>query len=180
VLSTLGKRVYNPKDHRLKLWVFGYDMDNMKACCWYEAKMPIFSKIEGLSEFAGQLIDAAEEVVKYLRIAIKNAWFNLNATSRGNFDFINLDFWGKTEGNFYKKLEKFSVEIDIDLKEEWLEELQSIANQMFHRHTQSRGADDRRRAKASVQFAKCLHGPKLRGILGLAVIPPSALKFQLF
>jgi CRISPR system Cascade subunit CasA len=38
---------------QFRLWAFGYDMDNMKARCWYEAQMPLYEIEESLRQEFG-------------------------------------------------------------------------------------------------------------------------------
>ncbi len=40
-----------------RLWAFGYDMDNMKARCWYDATMPILMVPEGLEDIFKVLVE---------------------------------------------------------------------------------------------------------------------------
>lgn len=59
---------------------FGYDMDNMKARCWYESEIPFFNipsnKIEKFEEQVSQILNTSTEIKKNLRQAVRNAWFD--------------------------------------------------------------------------------------------------------
>jgi len=63
-----------------RLWLFGYDMDNMKARCWYETTIPVFpiphDSRESLQGFISKMIDAATEVALDVRSTLKQAWFS--------------------------------------------------------------------------------------------------------
>ncbi|MDR1368450.1 MAG: type I-E CRISPR-associated protein Cse1/CasA, partial [Candidatus Accumulibacter sp.] len=71
----------SPPDSRL--WAFGFDMDNMKARCWYEATLPLYG-LSGCDEDACRRLQAqveywlagADLAVFFLRTAVKNAWFD--------------------------------------------------------------------------------------------------------
>jgi len=95
-------------DYQPRLWCFGYDMDKMKARCWYEATMPIFSIPEegrdDIQEHVIKMINAASEVLFNLRTSIKQAWFSRPKDAKGDLSFINSDFWNKTEDDFYRLL----------------------------------------------------------------------------
>lgn len=65
-------------DWQFRLWSFGYDMANAKACCWYETKFPLltvneqyFSKYEDL---IFRVIKTADEICCNLKIAIKRVF----------------------------------------------------------------------------------------------------------
>ncbi len=169
VMTTLRNRIGSHDSAELKLWIFGYDMDNMKARCWYEAKMPLYGELlKKASDVPKILIEGAEKVLGYTRIAIKNAWFSSNSSAKGSFDFISLEFWSKTESAFYEKLVDINKNKDeIDIKEQWLIELQTASKDLFSKHTASRVAENKRCAKASKQLNKNLNGPKIRQVLDL-------------
>src|SRR5690606_11450331 len=75
------------------LWCFGYDMDNMKARCWYEARFPVFylapQQRQNLIDWAGELINAARETVKILRGQVKAAWFRRPGDVKGDMSHID-------------------------------------------------------------------------------------------
>ena len=98
---------------QVSLWSFGYDMDNMKARCWYESRMPVFvlenPKLgELLSDFAEKMINASQEVASMLVQNIKKCWFKRPGDVRGDTGFINRGFWAETEQEFFSKLEQCS------------------------------------------------------------------------
>lgn len=95
------------------LWCFGYDMDNMKARCWYDSHFPIFYLDEmqrnNLTNWAGELINAAKEVVKMLRSEVKSAWFRRPEDVKGDMSQIDTQFWQATEADFYRLLEQLAI-----------------------------------------------------------------------
>lgn len=104
-----------------RLWVFGYDMDNMKARGWHEAHMPLFHLDEPykklFSDAVQDILDATGMVAKNLRGALKQAWFSPKAKVRGDLSFIEASFWQNTEPIFYELLDKLHATIIADSDE---------------------------------------------------------------
>ncbi|WP_019864133.1 type I-E CRISPR-associated protein Cse1/CasA [Methylovulum miyakonense] len=102
------------RDHgSASLWCFGYDMDNMKARCWYESRFPVYYLNEmqrnNLMAWAGELVNAAKEVVKMLRGQVKAAWFRRPEDVKGDMSQIDAQFWQATEADFYRLLEQLAT-----------------------------------------------------------------------
>ncbi len=97
-----------------RLWAFGYDMDNMKARCWYEATLPIFpvdkARRGDIQAAVQTLLDAASEALGTLRIAVKQAWFSRPKDAKGDVSFLDQDFWQNTESAFYQQLQEITQE----------------------------------------------------------------------
>ncbi|MDD5036072.1 MAG: type I-E CRISPR-associated protein Cse1/CasA [Methylococcaceae bacterium] len=97
---------------RFRLWVFGYDMDNMKPRCWYEATLPLFqveeTQRESFEATIKHLIDAAGLFLGNLRSCLKDAWFSDGDPRRSGADtgFLDAAFWSDTETDFYGLLEQ--------------------------------------------------------------------------
>ncbi|MEI8571109.1 type I-E CRISPR-associated protein Cse1/CasA [Methylomonas sp. LW13] len=95
------------------LWCFGYDMDNMKARCWYEARFPVFylsvQQQHQLIGWAGELIDAARETVKILRSEVKIAWFRRPEDAKGDMSQIDTQFWQASEAEFFRLLDRLAT-----------------------------------------------------------------------
>ncbi|MCD6467809.1 MAG: type I-E CRISPR-associated protein Cse1/CasA, partial [Thermoplasmata archaeon] len=99
-----------------RLWAFGYDMDNMKARCWYESTMPLLPlgkeiREEYESDIAGMVM-VASEVVKNLRSCVKAAWFKRTKDKKGNMSFIDTSFWQNTEEGFYEALHNLKISLE--------------------------------------------------------------------
>lgn len=170
---------------QLRLWAFGYDMDNMKARCWYESTMPLFDLPDcdepartALGDDVSGWVDSADLAAKYLRDAVKAGWFSKDA--RGDFSFIDASFWSATEAPFYAHLQariqtaKAGLSPDrIDASERWLKTLQTAARKLFDGELVGAGAIERqnpaRITAAHEQLGKNLYGPKLRQLLGLPI-----------
>ena len=91
------------------LWCFGYDFDNMKARCWYEHHLPFLQIPKEKQPFIRQTLgDAARFAtlrLSKLRSALKEAWYGEGATVRGDFSFIDIDFWQQTQPLFLALVE---------------------------------------------------------------------------
>ena len=146
-------QVYNDRfdliddaDFEPRLWVFGYDMDNMKARCWYEAEMPLFNlgqeQREDLARQAQQMIEVANDALKNLKGALKRAWFKRPADIKGDLSFIDTNFWSSTEPGFYRGLHQIANHIDdidaIDAQlRQWRSLLKDAALELFDRYALS-------------------------------------------
>lgn len=95
---------------KTQLWVFGYDMDNMKARGWHEAHMPLYHLENPYRDIfvdtVRDLLSATGLVADNLRGSLKNAWFKPKAKVRGDLSFIANSFWHNTEHDFYTLLDR--------------------------------------------------------------------------
>lgn len=87
------------KDIKAGLWGFGADFDNMKIRCWYEHHFPILMT-ENLIPHLRKAMQTATRLLSLLRNALKDAWFADAKGARGDFSFIDIDFWNLTQGRF--------------------------------------------------------------------------------
>ncbi|MCC7100203.1 MAG: type I-E CRISPR-associated protein Cse1/CasA [Rubrivivax sp.] len=167
----------------LRLWAFGYDMDNMKARCWYEATLPLYGLADcsadarrAVQSEVGLWLAGAELAASYLRDAVKDAWFDAGA--RRDFGHVDATFWGSTEPAFYEQLRALieAARQDIEApplptREAWNRVLVQTATRLFDQTFVGTGPierqNPRRSAQAYDQLRKRLHGPKLRDALGL-------------
>lgn len=171
---------------QMKLWAFGFDLDNMKARCWYEASMPLYGldacaphDIKHLEYIVGQWLAAAKLALYALRSAVKSAWFGGDA--RGDFSSVDAAFWDQTEASFYAQLKKLvdaarTGEMPAEASVTnalWLKALTSVALRLFDDVFVGAGPIERqhpqRAANAHKLLRKTLSGPKLKAILGLPV-----------
>ena len=174
---------------QLRLWVFGYDMDNMKARCWYESTLPIYGLADcdrdarqGVQAEVGRWLAAAELAGQYLRGAVKDAWFSADA--RGEYGQVDASFWGATEAPFYRHLQALidhardgTEHPDLPVRQAWHATLIRSALRLFDQTFVGAGTierqNPRRTALAHRQLGRNLHGPKLRQALGLPVDEPA-------
>ena len=116
------------------VWAFGYDMDNMKARCWYEARLPLIeladeSKRSYLAEFAQRWVEASDEVRNLLFSALKKVWFNRPKDVKGDMSAIQLAFSNQTESAFYQGLRTFAEALQTDCD---FQGVQQKLNQEWH------------------------------------------------
>lgn len=95
-------KVFNARgltDVKAGIWGFGADFDNMKIRCWYEHHFPLLMT-ENLIPHLRQATQTAARQLSQLRSALKEAWFADAKGARGDFSFIDIDFWNLTQGRF--------------------------------------------------------------------------------
>ncbi len=168
-----------------RIWAFGYDMDNMKARCWYEGTMPLLH-VEaegGLRErFEAEVarwIRAAELVVSSTRSCIRQAWYDdpKNAPS-GDLSFIDARFWQETEADFFGRQRGIlaAVRAGSDLsgiRLEWLKVLRDEALSLFDEYSQAAqiGVADPRRIALAHRDLLRYTGPRNRLIAQALDLP---------
>jgi len=165
-----------------RLWAFGYDMDNMKACGWYEGTMPLIHvSVDIKPEYeinVSRLIKTANLVAFNVRACIRKALFKPNATVSGDLSFIDSEFWQDTEPAFYQMLGELKVDLQTkqkiqDLKLRWLAILSREGEVLFDRYSQSNlisVADPKRIALARRDF-KIYSSPYNKKIIELLDLP---------
>lgn len=128
-------------EDQLSVWVFGFDMDNMKARSWHEARMPFLAMSADrvplfVQEVDGQ-VEVANEYRKALRRACKNAWLG-DGDSNGDLGFIDEQFWTATEQDFYSMIDQLKNDIEIGEQklnaqncQHWLRSLKQRALSLF-------------------------------------------------
>ncbi len=92
----------------IAVWSGGYDMDNMKARCWYESVMPRYNLDEDkqalVEEAVEALVESATDCVTNLKKSIRAAWFSFGKEVKGDVSFVEASFWQETELTFYTLL----------------------------------------------------------------------------
>ena len=177
---------------QFRLWVFGYDMDNMKPRCWYETTFPLYGLAEAnratqtqIQNLVANRIEASEQAIFYLRQAVKQAWFG-GSDLRGDLSFVDKAFWDSTEPDFYQQLNDLMKQartetgIDMDdanfviaLGETWHKVLIQSATKLFDVDIVGAGSisqqDPRRIAEAYNGLQRNLYGDAIKTILRLPV-----------
>jgi CRISPR system Cascade subunit CasA len=126
---------------KMRLWCFGYDLDNMKARCWYDGTVPVYVFTEYKQRRAfvyviARLLEAAEVTAYLLHNFVKAAWFK-RPSDAGSEPAVPLSFWQSSETEFYRLLEKISrsnpsvVEDMIPFYKDWLISLRNLAIELF-------------------------------------------------
>jgi len=166
-------------EEQLRLWAFGYDMDNMKPRCWYETTFPLFVIPDEMvrSEFSKRvqaMVDAAMQVSGFVQTCVKEAWFKRPADVRGDTRFLKEAFFQHTETAFYALLVPLKTAIaqreDSQVLADWHTLLSREATALFD-YWAARGdiavSNPRRIAQAHQKLGKLLHGRKLLAGLGI-------------
>jgi len=161
-----------------RLWAFGFDMDNMKARCWYDATMPLLSVPDGqdgvFKALAERLVVAANWVAGVLRGRVKDALLG-KSEARGDLSFVGTYFWSATEPMFYEHARRLrdglvTPQAETPVLESWRSELRHSALDVFDYYSQAGdfdAIDPRAVAIARNELGKALTGRKLRDLLGL-------------
>jgi len=128
-------------DNHLSVWVFGFDMDNMKARSWHESRMPFLAMAPDLvplfvQEIGGQ-VELANEFRKSLRRCCKHAWVG-DGDSSGDLSFIDDQFWSATESDFYDMVHRLKADIEasrqtlsLEACKKWVSRLRNRALALF-------------------------------------------------
>ncbi len=142
-LSELGN------DFAVQLWAFGYDMDNMKARCWYESTLPVVAVNDDYREqflaFVATLINAAKDCMKELRSQVKAAWFSRPKDAKGDTTMVDASFWEATEAEFYQHLRALADEtrfLPSTVAKQWRATLVSHCIQLFDHWVLEGDAED--------------------------------------
>ena len=169
------------KGSDLRLWAFGYDMDNMKARCWYDSTMPLILAKDTIRELyeshTAALVNSARQVSRETRIQVKKALFKTGLDVKGDLSFISLRFWQETEEDFFSSLNKLRCALEreqdvISIMESWHKRLVKMAETIFIDVTQTGNfdaSDPKRIALAWCSLHKSIYSKILRNLLGLPV-----------
>ncbi len=126
---------------RMRLWCFGYDFDNMKARCWYESTLPVYSftddeRRQAFIVVIAHLIEVAEEAASLLHKYVKAAWFKRPGAA-GSEPAVRQSFWQASETRFYRMLEEIARsnpladEEMVPFYKGWLLSVRGIATELF-------------------------------------------------
>ncbi|HOX57833.1 MAG TPA: type I-E CRISPR-associated protein Cse1/CasA [Verrucomicrobiota bacterium] len=170
----------------LRLWVFGYEMDNMKVRSWCDSSIPLLiCPAEICEDFAfrvGALVSSAELTGREICEQLNRALFKAQKDRKGkekkvkrDLSFVSGRFWQETEPGFYWALLKVRSALqgagDVTATmESWHRLLVHTAEHIFDGVSQTgafEAADPRRIALAWRDLQKALGGRKMRQSLGL-------------
>lgn len=157
-----------------RLWAFGYDMDNMKARCWYSVAMPLFVVEPEVQEDVLIVVKEVQELAQnclwQCRTQVKSAWFEKPSDVKGDFSFVDLAFWQRTESQFFKTVQSVidnSLEGGPDLSplqaDDWLKCLRFVVEDIFDEFALSELGTARstaKRIKARRALSGWLYGGK--------------------
>lgn len=162
---------------KIQLWSFGFDLDNAKAKCWYECRIPVFVGLEDEDQAVfenriNNLVQTAEYIQQKLSAAIKPILLGKEP------DIIKNRYWNESESVFFETVEKLftsldDVEATNQIKKSWLQYLRQIALSLFDEYTQVSMIQNLQNAEVVVKERRNLmrftgeKGKKIRTLLGL-------------
>lgn len=127
---------------------FGYDMKQMKARCWYEARMPYWpiADEEVRREFvmyAIAMANVANDIATNTLKAVQSAFFDSGASVRGDLDFVKSEFWQSTESNYYDSLRAILKVIDdpASVLRNWLNAVQKASMTVYDHYAKQISLD---------------------------------------
>lgn len=151
--------MFNKPHHQIpQLWAFGYDMDNMKARCWYSSHFPLFSLLPNQQDQVlrqiKQLQALSSNALWQCRTQIKTAWFDKPADAKGDTSFIDLTFWQRTENYFFTAVAELvdntknqSYSLSPEQAKAWLMSLRTICLSLFDEYALSELGNQKSMAK---------------------------------
>lgn len=88
--------------NKMSLWCFAWDMDNAKARCWYQQRIPLVnvSHQEPFLSALNRVLVLATEALSLLRNALKSAKFASPKEAKMDFSMLDIAFWQETEPAF--------------------------------------------------------------------------------
>ncbi|WP_253207205.1 type I-E CRISPR-associated protein Cse1/CasA [Verticiella alkaliphila] len=166
-----------------RLWCFGYDMNNMKARCWYDSTLPVHVVDEADQRlFIEQVSDwtkVASEAASALHYRVKSAWFKRPGDT-GSEPAIHQSFWQGTEPAFYAGVQALAGSDVRDpaecaaLSRQWLSHVSRAAMNLFEHWTLSGPVEERdlaRVVRARAALAKDLKAGKAAKTLWSSISP---------
>ncbi len=99
----------------LYLWCFGFDMDNAKARCWYEHRLPSLAIDKAAQLQFTNVVELAVALatgsLSLLKSALKEAWFEKPKETKGDFSALDIAYWQETEADFRTLLSCLTQEL---------------------------------------------------------------------
>ena len=170
----------NEWDEQLRLYTFGYDMDNMKARCWYETTFPLYTIPETIRpDFTKRvqvLTEASAEFASFVRSCVKDVWFKRPGDAKGDVSFLTQGFYQHTEIPFYQAAKALQTRLvdgtDQSVLHSWHDTLRKAAFDLFD-YWAARGdiaqANPRRVADARNKLLALCYSKKIKEALQLPI-----------
>jgi len=167
------RKIVDGWDEQFRLYAFGYDMDNMKARCWYESTFPLFALPESIRLdfilWVQLLTKSASEFAGFVRSCVKESWFKRPADAKGDTSFLVQGFYQHTEKEFYQQvkalIEKMPTGSEIEVLNAWYYYLKNTALNLFD-YWATRGdftqANPRRVAQARSKLIGLMNNNKIK------------------
>ena len=171
-LDVEGKKT---KHEILRLWVFGYDMDNMKARCWYEKQYPLIvieneEQRQLFAERVQAMLDLATQLAGFVQSCVKEAWFDRPADARGDVSFIKEAFYEQTEAAFIAMLHTLQSNTNREVIQQWHSQLAHHSLKLFDywvAQGDMASENPRRIAEAHRKLRNLIYGKKLLAKVGI-------------
>ena len=182
VLASMNARVKAEEQEQLRLYAFGYDMDNMKARCWYETTFPLFMISDNIrldfTQRIQDLTNSASEFAGFVRSCVKDAWFKRPGDAKGDTSFLMQSFYHHTESDFFEAARLLQAKLfdstDKEVLHAWHKTLLKTALNLFD-YWAARGdvsqANPRRVAEARDKLKKLAYSKKIKEALQLPKKP---------
>lgn len=127
---------YLLREAEVGLWGFGYDFDNMKARNWYEHHFPLLlathTERDALIAKLRLAAQVASRGLSQLRGALKDAWFGKDSNARGDFGFIDVDFWQLTQPLFLRFIQDLEAGENAEARlRQWQSEIRCFVLHYF-------------------------------------------------
>lgn len=169
-------------DEQTLIWAFGYDMDNMKARCWYESLIPIYRipphNIEKYESTISTILSAATQVANNLQTKVKDAWFNERQKPKGDTNYLKIIFFKATESKFFTLAKSIRDNLqsetifDDSEKLNWLKYLNEESLKIFDHYVES-GSIEYENIQRIVNARRDLtlwnFGDKIKKVIGLPI-----------
>lgn len=176
-------KVIGKKKRPVRLWGFGYDMEHMRAKCWYEGQMPIPAVLDDkiANHYAirtDRMVRAAVKISGNLSSCIKEAWGKASSKTKADTSFVTETYWSRSESVFFSKLTELIDELRTTRPDEayetlrkWHRYLCELARDVFDEYATKGPIEHEnpaRIARARNNLNAWNHGPSVREkILGL-------------
>ncbi len=175
------------EDDDLRLWVFGFDMDNMKARAWCDGRVPLLLAAPqhrvGFAVETKAMVLAARLAAVALISALKQAFAKNPKHLKGDLSPYEAQLWEGSQGPFESWLPKLLAALggeasDLEeIKRGWHRQLASLAFEIFDTRTgmgQFRAVDPGRLARARQSLLRQLWSKTMRRTLALETLaaPP--------
>ncbi|CDG20175.1 conserved hypothetical protein (Similar to unknown protein YgcL of Escherichia coli) [Xenorhabdus poinarii G6] len=134
-----------------RLWVFGYDMDNMKARSWYSTSLPLFSismeRKDAIFRRVKTLHSLSVYALTQCRTQIKSAWFHRPNDIKGDMSFIDTAFYQRTQAAFFTAVQQIvsspheAASLSTREAQHWLYQLKNTCFDLFDEYVLSEEFD---------------------------------------
>jgi CRISPR system Cascade subunit CasA len=171
-----------------QLWGFGYDMEHMRARCWFEGRMPMHAiPDEQVSEKyalnSERMVKAAIEIARYLSSSLKDAWFPERSKVRGDTGFVGEAFWSRSEPGFFMHLDRLIRELEasdsvhaVETLKSWHRILWKLSLDLFDEYVTSGPIEVQNPSRIAVARNKLKNMSRGKGIRAILSLPDEPKK----